>query len=218
MEPVPRMELFGNGTSLVVLNTIGDEGKEVYGELRRITDASFTLAAIGVPDWNRDLSPWESPAVFGDKPFGGGADGYLRTLTDVCIPQAVSAMGKEPDRMVIAGYSLAGLFAIYSLYRTDVFDAAVSASGSTWFPGFTDFVARERMMSSPDRVYLSLGDRESLTKNPVMSTVGECTRSIQERLSAEGMECILELNPGNHFRDAALRTAKGIAWVLGPSK
>ena len=92
MEPVPRMELFGNGTSLVVLNTIGDEGKEVYGELRRITDASFTLAAIGVPDWNRDLSPWESPAVFGDEPFGGGADGYLRTLTDVCIPQAVSAM------------------------------------------------------------------------------------------------------------------------------
>lgn len=35
----------------------------------------------------------------------------------------------------IAGYSLAGLFALYALYKTDVFTRVASMSGSLWFPG-----------------------------------------------------------------------------------
>ena len=29
-------------------------------------------------DWNRELSPWEAPPVFGKVPFGGGAEDTLR--------------------------------------------------------------------------------------------------------------------------------------------
>ena len=29
-------------------------------------------------DWNRELSPWEAPPVFGKVPFGGGPEDTLR--------------------------------------------------------------------------------------------------------------------------------------------
>ena len=37
----------------------------------------FALAAFAVRDWNRDLSPWEAPPVFGKLPFGGMAEETL---------------------------------------------------------------------------------------------------------------------------------------------
>ena len=30
----------------------------------------------------------------------------------------------------------------------------------------------------------------------------------------KGIETTFEMNPGNHFKDADLRLAKGIAWIL----
>ncbi|MBR5999098.1 MAG: hypothetical protein IK043_01490, partial [Candidatus Methanomethylophilaceae archaeon] len=59
------------GSPLIILNTLEDEGGEVCSKIRSLTDADFSLAAIRVPDWNSDLSPWEAPAVFGEVPFGG---------------------------------------------------------------------------------------------------------------------------------------------------
>lgn len=42
---------------------------------------------------------------------------------------------------------------------------------------------------------------------------------IMKELSAEcvkrGSESVFEENPGNHFVDSELRTAKGICWILG---
>ena len=63
-------------------------------------------------------------------------------------------------------------------------------------------------------VYLSLGDREEKTRNPVMASVGSCIRTAESILKDRGVRCVLEWNPGNHFRDADIRTAKAFAWVL----
>ena len=67
-----------------------------------------------------------------------------------------------------------------------------------------------------ERIYLSLGDKEERTRNPVMRTVGDNIRRQYELLQAD-MECtgcILEMNPGNHFKETDIRTAKGFAWLL----
>ena len=202
------------GSPLVILNTLEDEGGEVYDKVRSLTNADFSLAAIRVPDWNYDLSPWKSPAVFGDEPFGGGADGYLEYITGTFVPEVVGSLAERPRATVIAGYSLAGLFSIYSLYRTEIFDAAVSASGSLWFPGSLEMMENEELSGNPKCAYLSLGDRESNTRNPVMSTVGVRTHRASEILASKGIDTVFESNPGNHFREPELRTAKGIAWVL----
>ena len=37
---------------------------------------------------------------------------------------------------------------------------------------------------------------------------------LRDMILAQGIPCILEWNPGNHFRDADIRTAKAFAWVL----
>ena len=63
-------------------------------------------------------------------------------------------------------------------------------------------------------VYLSLGDKEEKTKNPTMAQVGNCIRKQQELLTAQGINTILEWNPGNHFQHSDERTAKGFAWLI----
>ena len=200
---------------LIVLNTFGDEGEAVYAAVRSLTKKDLSMLVVSGMDWNRDLSPWEAPAVFkNDAPFGGKADEFLDKLLDQAIPDAVSELGSKPQFIAIAGYSLAGLFAVYSLYRTDIFSRAASASGSFWFPGFLEFASSHEFLKKPQRLYLSLGDREAKTRNPVMSTVQDNAEKLAAMFRGRGIDTVFELNPGNHFMDPALRMAKGIRSIL----
>ena len=177
--------------------------EEEVKSIREMTNADFCLIAVNVADWNRDLSPWAAPPVFGNEGFGDGAAAFLEEILKLC-----------PDGRTcfIGGYSLAGLFALWAATRTDRFSGVAAASPSVWFPGFTDYMQVNRIRSSA--VYLSLGDREEKTRNPVMATVGDCIRKAEDILKSQGVRCVLEWNPGNHFRDADIRTAKAFAWVL----
>ena len=200
---------------LVVINTYGDEGDRVLEAVKRLTNADFTLLSVSGLEWNRDMSPWESPALFrGEPPFAGGADDYLQLLTGVLIPAAAEEAEISPAYTAIAGYSMAGLFALYSLYRTESFSRAASASGSLWFLGLMDFVRDNEPMVLPDKLYLSLGDKESRTRNQTMSAVERNTSFISESFKKRGVETVFEMNPGNHFTDPEARMAKAIAWLL----
>lgn len=63
-------------------------------------------------------------------------------------------------------------------------------------------------------MYLSLGDRECHVRNRALRTVEDCTRRLWDFYRSQGIESTFELNPGNHFREADVRLAKGIAWAL----
>ena len=45
--------------------------------IRELSGMDFFLIAYKVEDWNRDLSPWPAPAVFGKADFDGGAETIL---------------------------------------------------------------------------------------------------------------------------------------------
>ena len=124
---------------LVVLNSFSGDGSDVLAETRGMTDADFSLASIAVADWNYAMSPWPADPVFGREPFGGGADAYLSDLTGAILPGIRAEIG-DPSETIVAGYSMAGLFALYSIFRTDEFSAAASASGSLWYPGMAEFM------------------------------------------------------------------------------
>ena len=210
-------ELFGTGGAapLVILNTFEGEGRKVYDEAVKLTDRLFTLAAVTVPDWNGDLSPWEIPPI--SKSIGGftgGGQRYLDLLTGTIIPDIKAQLGSEPQYTAIAGYSLAGLFALWSLSRTDIFSRTASISGSLWYTGFEEYAVSTPMRVRPDRIYLSVGDRETNTKNRYMSTVESCTEALYRHYSHIGTDAEYELNKGDHFTDCAYRTAKGIAALL----
>ena len=203
------------------------DAREAEGLADRITriralapGIPFSYAAIPVEYWNAELSPWEAPAVFGKAPFGAGAADTLSFLETVLLPEIAGTkrdqtrdLSPEP-RCFLGGYSLAGLFALWTAYETDRFAGVAAASPSVWFPGWIPF-ARSHAVRSP-AVYLSLGDREEKAKNPTLAGVGACIRQQEELLRQDPAvrHCVLEWNPGNHFADADLRVAKGFAWLL----
>ena len=199
---------------IIFLLTGDEDGARVWDAARKLTARPFSLVTVPVADWNRDLSPWAARRVFrGGADFGGGADAFLRTLEGEIVP-AVRAELQTDAPCVLAGYSLAGLCAVYAAYRTAAFSGVISASGSLWFPGFSEFATSHAFARKPERVYFSLGDRESRTKHPVMRLVEDNTRRLCDAYAAQGVETAFELNPGSHFQDAELRLAKGIAWIL----
>lgn len=202
------------GSPLVILNSFGDEGAAVHEELRKMRTADFALASIKITDWNADLSPWAIPPVYkNDEPFTGGADAYLETLTGEIVPAIILELGSEPAYIALAGYSLAGVFAVYAMYRTDRFARIASASGSMWYPGFMDFVKSHEPAALPKKLYLSLGDREARTRNQIMAKVEQNTGDLHEYYQSLGIDTFFELNEGNHFKDAGLRIAKAITWI-----
>ncbi len=122
----------------------------------------------------------------------------------------------ESKTYYIGGYSLAGLFALWAVYQTDKFAAVAAASPSMWFPGFVEYMKENKIQTGA--VYLSLGDKEAKTRNQVMATVADKMNVASEWLKSSGINTTFEWNPGNHFKDADVRTAKGFVWVLGQEK
>ena len=210
-----RPEHVSSDTPLVLLLAGGEDSDTVWKETRQLTGRDFCLAAFPVADWENALSPWKTEKVFrGGRDFGDGADETIRELERVIVPELKRALGCPEMPCIVAGYSLAGLFAIYALYRTAAFSGAVSASGSLWFPGFLEYAASHEMPQMPGRVYLSLGDWEKNTRSAVMCRVEENTAALYRRFCTQGIECLFELNPGSHFQEVEQRLAKGIAWAV----
>lgn len=214
------LELFGAenvGAPLVVLNTFRSEGGAVWRACRTAGCPPFTLATVGGIDWDADMSPWAIPPISPrDTPCTGGADAYLALLEGEILPKAEARLESPPTFTAIAGYSLAGLFAVYSLYRTDRFARAASASGSMWFPRFREYALAHGMARRPEKLYFSLGDAEAKTSNRFLRTVQTDTEALVAHFRSLGIDTGWELNPGNHFQDGNLRTAKAIKSILQP--
>ena len=175
-------------------------------EIERLYGGAFQLAAFKVKDWNTDLSPWEAPPAFGKEPFGGGAAETLAYVENELLPALT-----EDAPVILGGYSLAGLFAMWAGTQTERFLGIAAASPSLWFPGWIEYAEKA---AYPGRIYLSLGNKEEKTRNQMMARVGDCIRRQQEILTAAGIENTLVWEQGNHFREPDLRTARAFAWVL----
>ena len=127
-----RFEFGKADSSNILIQMVDDHDMAVIESevslIKELAGDDFRLIALKVNDWNRDLSPWEAPPVFGNEAFGGGAE---ETLSEV-----LTETQDKTKNYFIGGYSLAGLFALWAAYRTDVFRGVAAASPSIWFPGF----------------------------------------------------------------------------------
>lgn len=200
---------------VIYFNNYDKSGSSVYRILKEITDKDFSLVVIGNLNWDGDMTPYAIPPIFpNDTPCSGEADEYLRILTEKIIPASEEHIRGKPEWRAITGYSLAGLFAIYSLYKTDIFSRAASMSGSLLYPDFKEYIFNHELKRMPDYIYFSLGNKESKTRNPYLKTVQENTEQIECYYAQKNIPTVFELNEGNHFKDCALRSAKGIKWIL----
>ena len=218
------IRLFGDRSATDLFLQLADEhdmelmGSQAEALEKMACGGRWCLAAVTAGDWFHDLTPWSAPAVFGKNSFGDGAAETLMRLKGEALAKITDRLeSKESVRVYIAGYSLAGLFALWASYQTDMFSGVAAASPSVWYPGWISYAeAAGRPLTSA--VYLSLGDREEKTRNPAMAAVGDAIRRQKELLDAANVDCALEWNRGNHFVDSHLRTARAMAWLLGRRK
>lgn len=184
-----------------------------HGDLFEQAGAAF-LCITG-ENWSADLTPWPAARVFAKgADFGGGADRYLRVLTEELLPFAERSLHVEGLPRTLAGVSLSGLFAVYAAHRTDAFHKICSISGSLWYDGFLEFMAQNPISPAVRRVYLSVGSREKNAKNPRMRRVEDCTLRAADRLRQQGVDTRMEINPGGHYTDGEARLRKGLTYIL----
>ena len=182
-------------------------------EIEKNTEKQFSLIAFKIEDWNNELSPWEAPPAFGKKSFGSGATETLEFIESRLIPMVKDKYNLDNDiKFILGGYSLAGLFSLWSAYKSDIFSGIAAASPSVWFSGWEEFMNNNTPLSNI--IYLSLGDTEEKTKNKVMSAVGDNIRKQEELLKNDNINTILQWNKGGHFSDSDLRVAKAFVWCI----
>ena len=179
------------------------------------TDRNFSLVAFKIEDWNSELTPWEMPLLRGKGNFGDGAVGTLEFIKNELIPALSEYTNTENKEIkyILGGYSLAGLFSLWSGYQTDIFEGIAAVSPSVWYKKWIEYVEAEKPLS--EKIYLSLGDTEEKTKHQILSKIGENIRKQHEILEkSENVKTVLEWNEGNHFKNPDIRTAKGFLWVM----
>lgn len=199
---------------IVYLHSLKGNGSEVWGQCQSLNCLPFTLTSIPTPNWNDSLTPWKCEGLFAeDKPFEGNARQHLLQLETI-VAQTEQNLETTPHHRCIAGYSLAGLFATWAPFNTTLFDALASASGSLWYPDFSEYVSTKSFAKKPLCAYFSLGSKEAKTPSRLLRSVSQRTKSVVSSFQEKGVKALFESNPGNHFKEPDLRMAKGICWML----
>ena len=206
-------------TEYVLIQPVDEHDIDVLdNEVRYIsenTSKNFSLAAFKIDDWNSELTPWEMPLLRGKGNFGNEAGKTLEFIKDKLIPSLAEFMNIQDKNVkyILGGYSLAGLFSLWSGYETNTFYGVAGVSPSVWYEGWIDFVRNAELKAS--NVYLSLGKLEETSKHKILAKIGDNIREYSEILKNSGIEkSILEWNEGNHFNDSDIRTGKGFVWIL----
>lgn len=156
------IEQNGSGGPIILWGMYPHRGNEIAHMwdclMETVNDQDFLFCAFQVKDWNGDFSPWKSPAAFGDDDFKGNGPKTLQWLMNDLIPKLKADYGVDREIYLI-GYSLAGLFALWTAYETDIFSAIASCSGSLWFEQWDEYVLHHQIKHESN-IYLSLGGKE----------------------------------------------------------
>ena len=182
-------------------------------QLEALAPRPFLLVTIGLEDWTLDLMPWPDGNISRDPDAGKHGQETLDYILQDLLPELERRYGPRP--VILGGYSLGGLFALWASTRTDRFQAVAAASPSVWIHGWIPFAKKNRPMA--EAVYLSLGDREEHVKNQAIARVGDNLRAyygmLQDQMGPEHGTLVWE--EGGHFNENAGRLARAFAWCLG---
>ena len=185
-------------------------GGEEYVDSFPLFFPDAVFVSIVVEDWNRYLSPYKGENPFKkDEAFLGEGEILHGAIEHELIPM----VEKEGKERYLIGYSMGGLFALYSSTLSSIWKGIGSVSGSLWYDGFDKYMESHQI--SVDKVYLSLGRKEKESRNKVLKTVEEKTNIIYETIKSEGIECTFRLQEGGHFQDEEKRIRDAVSYLLG---
>lgn len=209
--------LYTDGQPQVLLiQTLGAHERKDFETLAQMiakqTSVPFVLAAFTIIDWEAELAPWADPALSQRLEVGTQADATLDFVANALLPELQGLYGTLP--VILGGYSLAGLFALWAAYQQPLFAAVAAASPSVWIGGWMPFVQSHALLTP--NVYLSLGIKEEKTRNSTLARVGDNIRAYHDLLTHSlGEEhTALVWHNGGHFTDCTLRLAQAITWCI----
>ena len=116
-------------------------------QLAALIDRPFLLATIELEDWTLDLMPWPDGNISRDPEAGKHGQETLDYILQGLLPELERRYGPRP--VVLGGYSLGGLFALWAATRTDRFQAVAAASPSVWIHGWIPSPKRTGRWPSP---------------------------------------------------------------------
>ena len=186
--------------------------EEEAQRLAALSDVPFLLVTIELTDWTVELLPWPDGNISRDPEAGKQGQDTLQYILHELLPELQGRYGPLP--VILGGYSLGGLFALWASCQTDAFTAVAAASPSIWAHGWLPFAKKHTPQTA--RIYLSLGDREEKVKNQAIARVGDTLRRYYELLQQqmEPGHCTLFWEPGGHFNDNSGRLSRAFAWCL----
>ena len=190
-----------NAGETVIVKPLGEfERLLIEDECKLISKFSsvpFRMVAFEVTE--KDLRPEDAEATY-------------QYLENILLPYIQD--NQHPKDLILGGYSLGGLFALWSVTRTDAFDAVFAGSPSLWMEGWNEYADAHPLKVR--YAYMSLGDKEECTRKQPFCIIGDRVRQQHQRHETQlgSDHCILEWNEGGHFNEIELRKAKGFAWLL----
>lgn len=139
-----------------------------------------SLIILGVAngkDRTNELTPPARDSTAKLFPTAGGADAYLRFLTDELIPWADERWRTQPMR-VLAGHSLGGLFALHAIAKKpDAFRIVIAMSPSIWWNDTTaveeyaQAITRETAVKRT--LFVTSGGYEGAIDRPTLSFIAK---------------------------------------------
>jgi predicted alpha/beta superfamily hydrolase len=207
---------FFEGNKLSKLVVFIHEDKSIVEKIfTKIEEIKPTIVCIEGTDRNSDFSPSSaSIKLFGKTTnFSGNASQYLLFFKNVLFPRCLKELKIIDDdsyKFCICGYSLAGLFAVYSIFYSNLFSYCLSCSSSLWFPNFVDSIKGQKVSNKLEFTYFSLGDEEEKSKNPLISMVRFKTNECIDIFKNQNVKTLFEMNNGGHFKDVELRILKAV--------
>ncbi len=174
-----------------------------------------TPVILPAAEWNNDLSPWPAEPIFKKgKNFGGKGEEYLHELEMNIIPSIEKELGIFPDERWLLGVSLSGLFAVWAAFKTSFFTRVASVSGSFWYPGFISWLDSKQDVTALKSICISLGDKESETRNPHLKSIASDTLKVTEILERKGIPVSFEWNEGTHFAPVTPRLERALEAMM----
>ena len=187
---------------------------------------NYIIVGISIEDWNRNLTPWYCPRLFGKKnnDFKGEGQKTFDWLINHCLTKIEKDFSpifvKDKIYKYIGGYSLSALFALWIFYsdknkKETIFDGVCACSPSLWYLKWDEYMI-DRYAPEGSIIYLSLGDKEGKTKNETFQKMRSGMDKMIEFVKNDihVKKYFYEENKGGHYNDSELRMAKAFKWLI----
>ncbi|WP_315111537.1 alpha/beta hydrolase-fold protein [Clostridium intestinale] len=186
------------------------------GELKEII-----LVGVTSNKRNDEYTPWYGKPLaekFDD--FGGKGKEYLDFLVNELKVYIDNKYSTLKGNTAIAGASLGALISLYGAYiYPEVFNKFGCISPSLWYEGFLEFMSRENLEVSTQRIYMDVGSKEGSGKKSIQlfmpENVEEGYRLISSKaLNPQNVKFIKE-EGASHTEEAFVRRfPNAIKWLF----